>query len=251
MARVRLDQRVLELGLETTLRLSRARILAGEVRQGDRVLDKPGQLVAEDAALTLAERPRFVSRGGEKRAGALEAFGIDPAGLRCADAGASTGGFTDCLLQHGAASVLAIDVGYGQLALKLREDRRVTVCERTNLRHYSLPPGERRFDLVTADLSFISLRAVLEPLVALTRSGGRLLLLVKPQFELERTAVGAGGVVRDPEARARAAREVAAAARDRGLLLLGEADSVLPGPKGNVERFLWLERGPPAADKGI
>ncbi len=251
MARVRLDQRVLELGLETTLRLSRARILAGEVREGDRVLDKPGQLVAEDAALTLAERPRFVSRGGEKLAGALEAFGIDPAGLRCADAGASTGGFTDCLLQHGAASVLAIDVGYGQLALKLREDRRVTVCERTNLRHYSLPPGERRFDLVAADLSFISLRAVLEPLVALTRSGGRLLLLVKPQFELERAAVGAGGVVRDPEARARAAREVAAAARDRGLLLRGEADSVLPGPKGNVERFLWLERGPPAADKTV
>ncbi len=251
MVRVRLDQRVLELGLENTLRLSRARILAGEVREGDRVLDKPGQLVAEDAALTLAERPRFVSRGGEKLAGALEAFGIDPGGLRCADAGASTGGFTDCLLQHGAASVLAIDVGYGQLALKLREDRRVTVCERTNLRHYSLPPGERCFDLVTADLSFISLRAVLEPLVALTRSGGRLLLLVKPQFELERTAVGAGGVVRDPEARARAAREVAAAARDRGLLLLGEADSVLPGPKGNVERFLWLEWGPAGADKSF
>ena len=251
MARVRLEQRVLELGLEITPSRARARILAGDVREGDRVLDKPGQLVAEDAALTLAERPRFVSRGGEKLAGALETFGIDPTGLRCADAGASTGGFTDCLLQHSAASVLAIDVGYGQLALKLRDDPRVTVCERTNLRHFALRPGEQPFDLVTADLSFIALRRVLEPLVALARPAGQLLLLVKPQFELERAAVGSGGVVRDPEARARAAREVAGAAQDRGLLLRGEADSVLAGPKGNVERFLWLERGPETADKTL
>ena len=249
MARVRLDQRVLDLGLETSRSRARGRILAGDVRAGDQVLDKPGQLIADDLDLTIAERPRFVSRGGEKLAGALDGFGIDPAGLRCADAGASTGGFTDCLLQRGALSVLAIDVGYGQLALSLRDDPRVTVRERTNLRHFALEPGEPAFDLVTADLSFISLRKVLEPLIALTRPGGQLLLLVKPQFELERQAVGSGGVVRDPEERARAAHEVATAAQDHGLVLRGESESVLPGPKGNLERFLWLERRAPMADK--
>ena len=241
MARVRLDQRVVELGLESTRSRARARILAGDVRQGDRVLDKPGTLVAADVELQLRERPRYVSRGGQKLAGALQAFKLDPTGLRCADVGASTGGFSDCLLQHGAASVLAIDVGYGQLALSLRNDPRVEVCERTNIRHFALPAEAARFDLVTADLAFISLRTVLPQLVALLAPAGQLLLLVKPQFELERRHVGSGGVVRDPALREQAARSVGEEAAKQGLALLGEADSVLPGPKGNVERFLWLQ----------
>jgi 23S rRNA (cytidine1920-2'-O)/16S rRNA (cytidine1409-2'-O)-methyltransferase len=242
VARVRLDQRVLELGLADTLALAQARILAGEVRLGDRVLDKAGMLVAADAQLSLAKQARFVSRGGEKLAGALEALGVEVAGLRCADVGAATGGFTDCLLQHGAAHVLALDVGYGQLAAKLRADPRVRLAERTNLRHFALAPDEVPFDLVVADVSFIGLRALLPRLHALARPGGKLLLLVKPQFELERAAVGKGGVVRDPELRARALREVREAAEALGLSALGHADSALAGPKGNVEIFLLLAR---------
>jgi 23S rRNA (cytidine1920-2'-O)/16S rRNA (cytidine1409-2'-O)-methyltransferase len=240
--RVRVDQRLLELGLESTRSRAQARILAGDVRLGDRVLDKPGHLVPADAPLELRERPRFASRGGEKLAGALDALQLDPAGLRCVDAGASTGGFTDCLLQRGARSVLAIDVGYGQLAARLREDPRVTVLERTNIRHFERPAGEARFDLVTADLSFISLRLVLARLADLAAPGGRLLLLVKPQFELEREDVGAGGVVREPEKRREAVERVRAAGDALGLAPQGEAESVLPGPKGNREVFLLLAR---------
>jgi 23S rRNA (cytidine1920-2'-O)/16S rRNA (cytidine1409-2'-O)-methyltransferase len=248
-ARVRLDQRLVELGLETTKSRAQARILAGDVRLDDRVVDKPGTLVAADAEPVLVARSPYVSRGGEKLAGALDALGLDPKGLRCADAGASTGGFTDCLLQRGAASVVALDVGYGQLAAKLRSDPRVDVRERTNVRHFALAPDEAPFDLVTADLAFISLRVVLPALIALARPGGRLLLLVKPQFELERGAVGKGGVVRDPELRARAVREVREAAEAAGLRVLGEAESPLPGPKGNRETFLWLEK--PAQDADL
>ena len=240
--RVRLDQRVVELGLEETRTRAQARILAGEVRLGDRVLDKPGTAVPADAELTLRARSPYVSRGGVKLAGALDAFRLDPEGLRCADIGASTGGFADCLLQRGATSVFALDVGYGQLAARLRGDPRVRVRERTNIRHFELESGEEAFDLVTADLSFISLRLVLPRLVALTRSGGRLLLLVKPQFELGRAEVGEGGVVRDLEKRLEASRLVRAAAEDLGLRFLAEAESVVAGPKGNRERFLLLER---------
>jgi 23S rRNA (cytidine1920-2'-O)/16S rRNA (cytidine1409-2'-O)-methyltransferase len=241
--RLRVDERVLELGLETSRARAQARILAGDVRCGDRVFDKPGALIPADTPLELRARSPYVSRGGEKLAGALEAFGLDPAGLRCADIGASTGGFTDCLLQRGAALVWAIDVGRGQLAQRLRADPRVVVRERTHIRSFELEPGIPAFDLVTADLSFISLRKVLEPLAALVRAGGRLLCLVKPQFELEREQVGRGGVVRDPELRALAARQVREAALGLGLEVEGEAESVLPGPKGNLERFLLLRRG--------
>ena len=239
--KVRLDERVLELGLETSRSRAQARIHAGDVRLGDRVLDKPGTQVPSDCQLEMRERRRFASRGGDKLLGALEAFGVDPTGLRCADVGASTGGFTDCLLQHGAVSVCAIDVGYGQLDGALRNDPRVCVVERTNIRHYTLGDDEP-FDLVTADLSFISLALVLPRIAALAKPGGRLLLLVKPQFELARGDVGAGGVVRDPALRVEAARRVRAAADALGLRLLGEAESVLAGPKGNRERFLLLER---------
>jgi len=237
----RLDERLVELGLESSRARAQRRIQAGEVRLGDRVIDKPATLVAADAVPTLAERRRYVSRGGEKLAGALDAFALDPAGLRCADVGASTGGFTDCLLQRGAASVFALDVGRGQLDAKLRGDPRVESLERTNVRHFALPPDREPFDLVTADVSFISLRTVLPRLFALLRPGGRLLCLVKPQFELERKAAPKG-VVRDPELRARAVRDVRAAAEALGLRALGEAESVLAGPKGNREVFLLLER---------
>ncbi|MFQ5697823.1 MAG: TlyA family RNA methyltransferase [Myxococcota bacterium] len=243
--RVRVDQRVLQLGLESSRSRARARILAGDVRSGDRVLDKPGQLIPPETPLQLRERRRYVSRGGEKLAGALDALAIDPTGLRCADAGASTGGFTDCLLQRGAATVLAIDVGYGLLDLGLRRDPRVEVLERTNVRTLELPPQRPRFDLVTADLAFISLRLVLPRLVDLARPGGQLLLLVKPQFELQRRDVGSGGVVRDPRLRERALVGVREAALARGLQVLGDVESPLPGPSGNREHFLWLER--PAA----
>jgi len=241
-ARVRVDQRVVELGLEENRSRARARILAGDVRLGDQVLDKPGALIPADAEPTLRARSPYVSRGGEKLAGALDAFGVDPAGLRCADVGASTGGFTDCLLQRGAVSVLAIDVGYGQLALRLREDPRVSVQERTNIRHFVPPPELAPFDLVTADLSFISAARVLPQLAALVRPAGSLLLLVKPQFELGRGEVGSGGVVRDPERQREAAARVRQAAEKLGLRVRGEEESVLPGPKGNRERFLLLER---------
>ena len=158
---MRLDERLVELGLETSIERARARILAGEVKLGDRVVDKAGLQVAADAQLVLATRARFVSRGGEKLDGALEAFGLDVSGLRCADVGASTGGFTDCLLQRGARQVLALDVGYGQLAASLRGDPRVLVRERTNLRHFELEPGDDRFDLLCADVPFISFRQLL------------------------------------------------------------------------------------------
>ncbi len=240
--KLRLDQLLLDLGLESTRSRARARILAGEVRLGDRLVDKPGTLVPSDAVPTLRRRSRYASRGGDKLAGALRALRVDPSGLRCLDAGASTGGFTDCLLQHGATSVLALDVGYGQLALALRNDPRVRVVERTNLRHFRLPEGEALFDLVTADLSFISLALVLPSLVALTRPGGRLLALVKPQFELSRGEVGRGGVVRDPALRDAAVARVADAARELGLEVQGDVESELPGPKGNRERFLLLAR---------
>lgn len=245
---MRLDDRVVELGLESTRSRARARILAGDVRLAGEVVDKPGRLIPADAELELRERRRFVSRGGEKLAGALDAFGLDPAGLRVADVGASTGGFTDCLLQRGAARVLAIDVGYGQLALELRDDPRVRVFERTNVRHFALPADEAPVDLVTADLSFISLRLVLAALRELVRPGGTLLVLVKPQFELERHQVGKGGVVREAELREQAVRRVADAAEALGLVERGERESVLPGPKGNRERFLWLERPAEADD---
>ena len=240
--RVRLDQRLVELGLETTRARAQVRIQAGEVRLGDRVVDKPATLVAADAVPVLAQRSRYVSRGGEKLAGALDALGLDPSGLRCADVGASTGGFTDCLLQRGAASVFALDVGRGQLDHKLRSDPRVESLERTNVRHFEL--GERApYDLVTADVSFISLKVVLPRLRALVRPGGRLLVLVKPQFELERRAAPKG-VVRDPELRARAVREVREAAEALGLVALGESESALAGPKGNREVFLLFRRQP-------
>jgi 23S rRNA (cytidine1920-2'-O)/16S rRNA (cytidine1409-2'-O)-methyltransferase len=241
-ARVRLDQRLLELGLETSRARAQACIRAGRVWLGDRRVDKPGALVPADAVPSLSETNPYVSRGGQKLAGALDALRVDPRGKRCADVGAATGGFTDCLLQRGARSVLAIDVGYGQLAYSLRNDPRVTLLERTNVRNFELSEGEAPFDLVTADLSFISLCLVLPRLAALAAPGGELLLLVKPQFELDRRDVGPRGVVRDAAKRDEAVRRVRERAEALGLEFVGESESTLPGPKGNRERFLLLRR---------
>ena len=239
--RVRLDQRLVELGLAPTRSRAALLIRAGEVRLAGRVADKPGTLVESAALPELKERPRFVSRGGDKLDAALDEFGLDVRGLRCIDAGASTGGFTHCLLERGARSVRAVDVGYGQLDARLRDDPRVEVRERTNVRHHTLEPGAAPFELLVADLSFISLVKLLPALLALVAPGAPLVLLVKPQFELERAEVGKGGVVRDPEARREAARRVREAAEARGARVRGEVESALAGPKGNRERFVWLE----------
>jgi len=208
-------------------------------------------MVGPDEPLVVAgDPPRFVGRGGEKLAGAVERFGLGPVidGARALDAGASTGGFTDCLLQNGAGHVVAVDVGYGQLHERLRADPRVEVHDRTNIRE--LAPGDLGdpFDVVVADLSFISLRLVLPALAACTRPEGDLVPMVKPQFEVGRERVGAGGVVREPALRAGAVLGVAAAAGELGLGVAGVAVSPLPGPSGNVEFFLWLRRDAPAVD---
>jgi 23S rRNA (cytidine1920-2'-O)/16S rRNA (cytidine1409-2'-O)-methyltransferase len=236
----RLDERVVAEGLAETRSRAEALIRAGRVLVDDAPVEKPGTRVAEQARLRLRGLlRRFVSRGGDKLAGALDDLGLDPKGRLCLDVGASTGGFSDCLLQSGARHVVAVDVGYGQLDSRLREDPRVTVLERTNARHLepqALPSG---IELVTVDVSFISLRLLLARLGQVA-PGADLLLLVKPQFEVGKGQVGKGGVVRDERLRAGAVAGVREAALELGYKALGEAESRLPGPKGNREIFLWL-----------
>jgi 23S rRNA (cytidine1920-2'-O)/16S rRNA (cytidine1409-2'-O)-methyltransferase len=200
--------------------------------------DKPGQQVGDDAPLTVERPPPFVSRGGEKLAHALDHLGVDPGGKDCLDLGASTGGFTDCLLQRGAARVVAVDVGYGQLHPRIRADGRVTVLERVNARHLDALPFAP--ELITCDVSFISATRVLPPAIALAAPRWEALVLVKPQFEAGREEVGRGGVIRDPEIHRRVLRDVAEAALAWPAQLLGVVDSGLPGPKGNREFFLHL-----------
>jgi 23S rRNA (cytidine1920-2'-O)/16S rRNA (cytidine1409-2'-O)-methyltransferase len=234
MAKRRLDVLLVERGLAESRAQAQALVLAGRVPG----YSKAGQQVDEHAEVSVTEAPRFVSRGGEKLAHALEAFGVDPAGRDCLDVGASTGGFTDVLLQRGAARVVALDVGYGQLHPRLRADPRVTVLERTNARHVvSLPFPPQ---LVVCDVSFISVRTALPPALRLAAPGWRALVLVKPQFEAGRAEVGKGGVVRDPAVRRRVVREVAEAALGWGATVAGVVDSGLPGPKGNREFVLHL-----------
>ncbi len=229
----RLDVLLVERGLAESRAQAQALVLAGLV-QGR---SKPGEQVDEDAELTVERPPRFVSRGGDKLANALDRLGVDVTGVSALDVGASTGGFTDCLLQHGAARVIALDVGYGQLHPKVRDDPRVTVLERTNVRSI----GELPFapDFVTADVSFISLRTALPPALALAAPAWRALVLVKPQFEAGRAEVRKG-VVRDPAVHRRVLREVADVALGWGARIAGVVDSGLPGPKGNREFFLYL-----------
>ena len=230
----RLDVLLVERGLAESRAQAQALVLAGLVHGHD----KPGTPVDESAPLTVEPTPRFVSRGGEKLAHALDAFAPDPAGRSCLDVGASTGGFTDVLLQRGAARVTALDVGYGQLHPRLRDDPRVTVLERTNVRDVrDLPYAP---DLVVCDVSFISVRKALPPALALAAPGWDALVLVKPQFEAGRADVGRGGVVRDPGVHRRVLRDVAEAALAWPAATIGVVDSGLPGPKGNREFFLHL-----------
>jgi 23S rRNA (cytidine1920-2'-O)/16S rRNA (cytidine1409-2'-O)-methyltransferase len=244
MPKRRLDTLLAERGLFETRTRAAAAVMAGDVRVGDRPARKPGELVPADAALEVAERAAFVSRGGIKLANALDSFGIDPAGRRALDVGASTGGFTDCLLQRGAEAVIALDVAYGELHWTLRTDPRVTVIERRNARGLDVAELPWAPDLVVADLSFISLTKVLPAVLAAAAPSFDCLALVKPQFEVGRERVGKGGVVRDAADRRAALVAVAAHARDElGAAVLGFASSGLPGPAGNRESFVWLAEG--------
>jgi 23S rRNA (cytidine1920-2'-O)/16S rRNA (cytidine1409-2'-O)-methyltransferase len=229
----RLDVLLVERGLAASRGQAQALVLAGRVPG----YDKPGTQVADDVELGVTASAQYVSRGGEKLAHALDALGVDPSGRDCLDVGASTGGFTDVLVQRGAARVIALDVGYGQLHERLRGDQRVVVLERTNareLRGLPFPP-----DLVVCDVSFISLRLALPPALSLARRGWEAIVLVKPQFEAGRSEVK-GGVVRDVSVRRRVVREIAAAALEWGGATIGVVDSGVPGPKGNREVFLHL-----------
>jgi 23S rRNA (cytidine1920-2'-O)/16S rRNA (cytidine1409-2'-O)-methyltransferase len=230
----RLDVLLVERGLAESRTQAQALVLAGRVRG----YDKPGTQVDDAAVVEVAQPPPYVSRGGEKLAHALDVLRVDPAGRDCLDIGASTGGFTDVLLQRGAARVVALDVGYGQLHDRLRRDERVVVLERVNARELSELPFAP--DLVVADVSFISLKLVLPPALALARSGWEAVVLVKPQFEAGRSEIARGGVVRDVEVRRRVVREIAAAALAWEAQTVGVVDSGLPGPKGNREVFLHL-----------
>ena len=245
--RVRADLALVDQGLAPSRERARALILAGEVLAGDRPIEKAGDLVAPDAALRLRHAPMpYVSRGGVKLAHALATFEIDPKGLTAADVGASTGGFTDCLLQAGAARVYCIDVGYGQLDAKIANDPRVTVLDRTNVRN--APPDllPAPADLAVVDVSFISLKLVLPALPALLRPGAPVVALVKPQFEVGRARIGKGGIVRDEAARADALVAVAATARELGFAVRGDTVSPITGGKGNIEFLLYLNAPDPA-----
>jgi 23S rRNA (cytidine1920-2'-O)/16S rRNA (cytidine1409-2'-O)-methyltransferase len=253
-AKVRLDALLAERGLFPSRSRAAASVIAGEVslaRDGRR-LEKPGLLVAPDAELAVRAAPAYASRGGQKLEHALAALGLDVAGRRALDVGASTGGFTDCLLRHGARHVVALDVAYGELAWALREDPRVTVLERTNARH--LDPGDLPYrpDLVVVDVSFIGLAKILGPVLAATAPAFDCLALVKPQFEVGRGRVGKGGVVRDAALRREALVGVGEAARELGATVLGFVSSGLPGPKGNRESFAWLaEAGRPGGREDL
>jgi 23S rRNA (cytidine1920-2'-O)/16S rRNA (cytidine1409-2'-O)-methyltransferase len=245
LKRQRIDVLLVERGLAESRAKAQALVLAGAVVAGDRRVDKPGALVDPALPLRLKEDAapqKYVSRGALKLERALEAFPIEPRGKTCADLGASTGGFTDLLLQRGAAKVFAVDVGYGQLHAKLRGDPRVVVRERENARALDAASLGERVDLVTADLSFISLRLVLPAVKALLRDGGEAILLVKPQFEVGRGEVGKGGVVRDDAKRRAALDLVADAARGLGFEVLGSVESPIEGPAGNREWLLALRK---------
>jgi 23S rRNA (cytidine1920-2'-O)/16S rRNA (cytidine1409-2'-O)-methyltransferase len=253
MSKRRIDTLLTERGLFPSRTRAAASVMAGEVTIGGdgRRAQKPGEMVAVDAELVVRERPRFVSRGGIKLANALSAFDVVVEGRRALDVGASTGGFTDCLLQRGATNVVAVDVGYGDFDYGLRNDSRVTLLERTNAR--SLAPGMLPFapQLAVLDVSFISLRKVLPAVLRCLAADYDALALVKPQFEVGRERVGKGGVVRSVEDRRSALIAVGTAALELGAAVLGYASSGLPGPRGNLETFIWIAQAPrPGSARG-
>lgn len=245
VAKVRLDALLTARGLFESRSRAAAAVLAGDVLLGEgrRRAEKPGQMVADDVEVAVASAPSFVSRGGVKLSNALDALGLDVRGRYAMDVGASTGGFTDALLQRGAEHVVAVDVAYGELDYRLRSDERVTVLERVNARTLSAELIAYHPDLVTADVSFISLTKVLPAVLACCAPRFDALVLVKPQFEVGRDRIGKGGVVRDPALRREALVSVAGCARSLGAAFLGFAPSGLPGPKGNLETFAWLAEG--------
>ena len=249
-SRIRADLAVVEQGLASSRERARALILAGEVLAGDRPVEKAGELVETGAELRLRNAPMpYVSRGGLKLAHALATFAVEVAGQVALDVGASTGGFTDCLLQGGARRVYCVDVGHGQLDWKVASDARVRVLDRTNIR--LAPPDllPEPVDLIVVDVSFISLRLVLPALLPLGRPGANLVTLVKPQFEVGRAHIGKGGIVRDEAARARSLAEIEAAAGGLGYQVLGRTTSPITGGKGNVEFLLHLQA--PASDSQV
>jgi len=248
--RLRLDAELVRRGLARSREHATELIAAGRVTVAGARATKPATGVTTDVAVVITtdpDRPDYVSRGGHKLAGALAVFGAEGLaveGRRCLDAGASTGGFTDVLLRAGASEVVAVDVGYGQLAWSLQSDDRVVVHDRTNIRDLTLDLVGEPVGLVVGDLSFISLTLVLDALIGVTAADGDLALMVKPQFEVGKDRVGKGGVVRDPELWVEAVATVADAAAARGWGARGVTPSPLPGPSGNVEFFLWLRQGP-------
>ena len=246
--RNRLDLELVKRGLARSREAAQELIESGVVRvKGLPARKSSSQVSSDDSILLEGENERFVSRGGEKLNGALKAFSeLKIEGVLALDAGASTGGFTDVLLRQGVRKVIAVDVGYGQLAWSLQNDPRVQVIDRTNIKDLKLTDIGEPVDLIAADLSFISLRSVLTALRQLAKVDGDFLLLVKPQFEVGRERIGAGGVVRDPQLRFEAVKSVAEAAFQLGLGVCGVVASSLPGPSGNVEYFLWLKAGVPA-----
>lgn len=244
--RERLDVLMAARGLAESRARAQRLICAGQVRVADQVVDKPGTRVAVDADIAVAARPPFVSRGGKKLEAAFLRFELDVTGAVAADVGASTGGFTDCLLQHGARRVYAIDVGYGQLDWRLRNDSRVAVLERTNARYLERLP--ERVDLVTADVSFISLNLILPAAVHWLQPDGQVIALIKPQFEAGRREVGKGGVVRDPQVHRAVLERVLKAAVSLSLGLRGLIVSPLRGPAGNVEFLGWWRLGAPDSE---
>jgi len=245
VAKTRLDQLVVDEGLAPSRTKAQALILAGSVLVDGTRVDKVGTLVRDGVSVTLRGEPMpYVSRGGVKLAGALDTFAVDPRGRRCLDVGASTGGFTDCLLQRGATQVVAVDVGYGQLAHKLRVDPRVVVLERTNARTLTPASVGGEVDLTVVDASFIGLEKLLEAIRDCTRQGGELVALIKPQFEVGREeASRTKGVIRDEGVRSAAILAALGYVRDTGFTVLAHADCVIAGPKGNREAFVHARRG--------
>lgn len=245
--KTRLDALLVKRQLAISCSKAAAMIMAREVRVDAKIVDKPGALVRPDVDIALKQKPRYVSRGGLKLEAALATFPVDPAGLVCADIGSSTGGFTDCLLQHGAAKVYAIDVGRGILDYRLRIDSRVESMENTNARH--LESLSESVDLVVVDVAFISLRLILPAVSRLIDCQADVIALVKPQFEAAKSEVGKGGIVRDVKVHRRVLRETAAAAESLRFAVLDLMRSPITGAKGNVEYFMWLKFSPAAAPR--
>lgn len=241
--RIRLDKLLVESGISPTRERAKALIMSGSVLVGESSIDKAGTLVSADAEITIKGQDNpYVSRGGLKLKGAFEKFGIDVKDLVAFDIGVSTGGFTDCLLQEGARKVYAIDVGYGQLAWKLRQDKRVVVFERSNIRYFSGEGIEDEIDIVTIDVSFISLKLVIPVVVKLIPEDAVILALVKPQFEAGRGEVGKKGVVRDPAVHKRVVDGIVEFARGLNLEIIGTCESPVTGPAGNKEFFIYARK---------